>query len=123
VSPRDITGRVLGKPLRSPYGYGGTPSRAHWLWLLPAAWLLWAGVLSDHSLWRIARLHQELSSARAELQRVNGETTALEARLADPREKAEHAEGTLRAQGMARPGEIIYRFDSARPDSAKRHAN
>jgi cell division protein FtsB len=119
VSPRDITGRVLGKPLRSPYGYGGTPSRAHWLWLLPAAWVLWAGVLSDHSWWRISRLRAELLSARAELQRVNAESARLTARLADPQEKAEHAEETLRAQGMARPGEIIYRFDSARPDSTK----
>ena len=119
MSPRDITGRVLGKPLRSPYGYGGTPSRAHWLWLLPAAWLLWTGVLSDHSLWRISRLRHELSSAREELQRVNGEEAVLSARLADPREKAEHAEAMLRAQGMSRPGEIIYRFDGARPDSVK----
>ena len=119
MSPRDITGRVLGRPLRSPYGYGGTPSRAPWLWLLPAAWLLWAGVLSDHSWWRISLLRHELATARAELQRVNDETARLNARLADPREKAEHAEGTLRAQGMARPGEIIYRFDSARPDTMK----
>jgi len=123
LTPRDITGRVLGKPLRSPYGYGGTPSRRHWLWLLPAAWLLWIGLLSDHSLWHISRLHLELSSARAELQRVNGETSRLGARLADPREKADHAEATLRAQGMARPGEIIYRFDSARPEAAKARAN
>ena len=123
MTPRDITGRVLGKPLRSPSGYGGTPSRKHWLWLLPAAWLLWSGVLSDHSLWRISRLQHELSSARAELERVNGENTRLGARLADPREKADHAEATLRAQGMAKPGEIIYRFDSAKPGAARTRAN
>jgi cell division protein FtsB len=115
LNPRDITGRVLGKPLRSPYGYGGAPSRVRWLWLLPAAWLLWAGVISDHSLWRISRLQHELSNARTELQRVNSETARLSARLADPREKSEHAEAMLRAQGMAKPGEIIYRFD----DNAK----
>ena len=119
MSPRDITGRVLGKPLRSPYGYGGAPSRARWLWLLPAAWLLWTGVISDHSLWRIWRLRHELSSARAELQRVNGETSRLSARLADPHERSEHAEAMLRAQGMSRPNEIIYRFDRGRADSTK----
>lgn len=123
VNPRDITGRVLGKPLRSPYGYGGTPSRKHWLWLLPAAWLLWSGVLSDHSLWRISRLKHELASSRAQLQRVNAETARLGARLADPREKTDHAEATLRAQGMAKPGEIIYRFDSAKPEAGATRAN
>jgi cell division protein FtsB len=123
VTQRDITGRVLGKPLRSPYGYGGTPSRKHWLWLVPAAWLLWSGVISDHSLWRISRLRHELASARAQLQHVNSETASLGARLADPREKADHAEATLRAQGMARPGEIIYRFDSAKPGAAGTHSN
>jgi len=120
VSPKDISGRVLSRPLRSPYGRGFTPaSRARWLWLLPIAWLLWVTVISEHSLLRIARLRGELGSARAELTRVRGEATKLDARLDDPRERARSAEEALRRQGMARPGEIIYRLGGAPPDSGR----
>ncbi len=119
MSPRDITGRVLGRPLRSPYAPGGGSPRARWLWLLPVAWLLWVGLLSDHSLWRIARLRHDLSAARADLQRVQRETAALDARLRDPAERREHAEEALRRQGMTRPNEILYRLGSGNPDSAR----
>ncbi len=119
--PRDITGRVLSRPLNSPYAPGGgQPSRIHWLWLLPIAWLLWAGFLSDHSLWRISKLRHELASAQSEIRRVHGETARLEARLEDPDERARHAEEVLRAQGMARPGEIVYRFGGGHADSSAR---
>jgi cell division protein FtsB len=119
VSPRDITGRVLGRPLRSPYGGGGNGSRARWLWLLPAAWLLWVTLLSDHSLWRISRLRSDLVSARTEIQRVRRQTAGLDARLHDPVERTRHAEEALREQGMSRPGEIIYRLGGTRPDSGR----
>jgi cell division protein FtsB len=118
VRPRDITGRVLGKPLRSPYAPGGGSPRARWLWLLPIAWLLWMGVVSDHSLWRIARLRHELSTAQADLRQLHDQTSGLDARLHDPAERREHAEAALRARGMARPGEIIYRLGNGNPDSA-----
>jgi len=117
VSPRDISGRVLGKPLRSPYAPGGGNGRARWLWVLPAAWVIYACLFSDHSLLRLFQLRSELSNAKVELRRVRSETAALGARLADPRERAEHAEAMLRAQGMARPGEVVYRFGGTRADS------
>lgn len=119
MSPRDITGRVLSRPLRSPYAPGGGIPRSRWLWLLPIAWLLWVGVISDHSFWRIYRLRHDLVAARAEMQRVRGETSKLEARLHDPAERSEHAEQMLREQGMARPGEMIYRLGGTSTDSAK----
>jgi cell division protein FtsB len=119
VRPRDITGRVLGKPLRSPYAPGGGSPRARWLWLLPVAWLLWVGVISDHSLWRIARLRQDLSTAQADLQHLRQQTADLDARVHDPAERREHAEAALRARGMARPGEIIYRLGTGEADSAR----
>ena len=119
MSPRDITGRILGRPLRSPFAPGGGTPPSRWLWLLPIAWLLWIGVISDHSLWRIARLKHELTATHADLQRLRRETARLDARLRDPAERSEQAEEALRAQGMARPGEIIYRLGTGRPDSAR----
>ncbi len=121
MRPRDITGRVLRRPLRSPYLPGGGPH--HWLrWALLAVsvWLLYTAVLSDHSLWRIARLRQELAETETEVQRVKAETRKLEARLDDPRARAEHAEEVLRSQGLARPNEIIYRLGDPPADSLSR---
>ena len=117
MSPRDISGRVLSRPLRSPYGRGHVRSRMRWLWLAGLVWLVWAAFISEHGFLRIGRLRRELSGARTELRRVQAENAALDARLADPRERTEHAEALLRAQGMARPGEIIYRLGGARADS------
>jgi cell division protein FtsB len=121
VRPRDITARVLRRPLRSPYAPGG--GRHPWLrWVLLAVsvWLLYAAVLSDHSLWRILRLRQDLSASEAEVLRVKAETRKLEARLDDPHARAAHAEEVLRRQGLARPNEIIYRLGDPPADSLAR---
>jgi cell division protein FtsB len=88
-----------------------------WALLVGAGWLLYVGVLSDHSLWRIMRLRQELAASDAEGTRVRAETRKLEARLDDPRVRSDHAEEVLRAQGMARPGEIVYRLGGNAADS------
>ena len=114
MSPRDITRRVLSRPLRSPYlPGGGARPRSRWIWLVPIVWLLWVVVLSDHSLLRIARLRQDLHRATAELQRVHRESQDLQDRLDDPQQRAEHAEEALRRLGMVRPGETIYRIGGA----------
>ena len=120
MSPRDITGRVLSRPLRSPYlPGGGARPHSRWLILLPLAWLLWVGVLSDHRLWRIARLKQDLQRATTEIRHVRTETAQLEARLNDPQARAENAEEHLRGLGMSRPGETIYRIGAAAADSTR----
>jgi len=110
VTPKDITSRVLRRPLRSPYG--GAPHRPwlRWALLVVSAWLLYAAVLSDHSLWRIAQLRHELAETEAEVSKVQAETRDLEGQLHDPHLKVEHAEQVLRRQGLARPNEIIYRL-------------
>ena len=118
---KDITARVLGRPLNSPYHPGS--GRRMWrrvALLAGTAWLLYAAVLSDHSLWRISRLRRELTQSEAELKEVQAETARLEARLDDPRVRAEHAEVVLRLQGLARPNEIIYRLGGAVADSTSR---
>lgn len=120
MRPRDITGSVLRRPLRSPYVPGGGHRWLRWALLAVSAWLLYAAVLSDHSWWRIMRLRQELSESEAEVGRVQAETRKLEARLDDPRVRHEHAEEVLRRQGLARPNEIIYRLGRSPSDSLPR---
>lgn len=120
MKPRDITGRVLSRPLRSPYQSGGGRPWLRWVLLAVSAWLLYAGVFSDHSLWRILRLRQDIAASDAEVRRVQAEARKLEARLDDPRAREEHAEEVLRSQGFAKPGEIVYRLGDAAGDSTAR---
>lgn len=118
---KDITAKVLGRPLNSPYhSAGGRRTLRRVLLIVGAGWLLYAAVLSDHSLWRISRLRRELTQSEAELKEVQAETARLEARLDDPRVRAEHAEVVLRLQGLARPNEIIYRLGGTVADSTGR---
>ncbi len=121
MKPRDITARVLSRPLRSPYGRGGTPRPwLRWALLGVAGWLVYTALFSDHSLWRIARLKHELAETDAEVARVQAETRDLETQLNDPKSRAEHAEQVLRQQGLARPNEIIYRLGKGVADSTAR---
>lgn len=121
LGPRDITRRVLSRPLRSPFAPGGgDPTRHRWIWLGLGVWLLWVTVISDHSLWRIAQLKRELSQAERDLDRVTTESRTIQASLEDPIARREQAERVLRTQqGWSRPGEIIYRVDD-RPADPKR---
>ncbi len=122
MEPKDITGRVMRRPLHSPYMPGHNRSNMRrWLLIGLAVWALWVGVLSDHSLWRIAQLKHDLANAKSETQRIQLETQALDERVADPRAKREHAETLQRRNGWAMPGEIVYRFrNGAARDSTKR---
>lgn len=117
MKPRDITKRVLGRPLRSPFAPGGgDPTRGRWIVAGVALWLLWVTVISEHSLWRIVQLKRELVQANRELGRVTAETEAIQASLEDPITRREQAERVLRTeQGWSRPGEIIYRVDEEKP--------
>lgn len=119
MKPKDITGRVLGRPLRSPYVMSGGRRWLRWALLGVSVWLLYVSVLSDHSLWRILRLKHDISASDAELKRVQVESHRLESRLDDPRTREQHAEEVLRSQGFARPGEIVYRLGGSVADSTR----
>ena len=120
MNPRDITRRVLGRPMHSPYmPGGGVPSRRLWWWVGGFLWLAWIALLSDHSLWRIFRLKQELRAANVEIAQIEGATRKLDAQMSDPHARAEQSEEILRKQGMARPGEIVYRLGGD-ADSSRR---
>lgn len=82
-----------------------------WGWIALALWLVWIGLLSDHSLWRIWRLGHDNARAEKELTQTRAEVARLDAELNNPATQRELAERALRERtGMARPGEIIYRI-------------
>ena len=95
--------------------------RLRWAWVLAALWLVWISVVGDHSLWRIWRLGRENAHAHRQLAEMRGEIDRLDQQIHDPRVGRELAEKTLREKnGMARPGEIIYRIRGDAPDSVTR---
>jgi cell division protein FtsB len=121
VRPRDITGRVLSKPLQSPYAQSANSLLGNrWLWAGFFLWLLWMSVISDHSLLNIMRMRHQLASMNTDIARVRTEAHQLEEQLNDPQARRDHAEAMLRQQGMLRPGEIQYRLGGAATDSTRR---
>ena len=120
MDPKDITARIMRRPLRSPYMAGHAHSnKRRWILIGLGVWALWVGLISDHSLWRIAQLKNDLTSAKSETERIQRDTQKLDERVADPRAKQEHAEAVQRRNGWAMPGEIVYRFrEGAVRDSA-----
>lgn len=92
--------------------------RIRWVWVGLGAWLLWAGVVSDHSFYQLWRIERENRAARRQLEEVRAQIQALERESRDPRAREERAERILREKnGMARRGEIIYRIHEPGPDS------
>lgn len=95
--------------------------RMRWMVLLAAIWLAWTGFLSEHSVYRIWRLDRENAASARELERARGEIQRLDAEITDPEAARLRAERWLRENGgMAGRGEIVYRIQSARGDSAAR---
>jgi cell division protein FtsB len=103
-------------PPRSP-----VRRRLRWAWVIAAIWVAWAGVLSEHSLYRIWRLDRENAEARRKLESVKQEITQRDAEVADPAASRLRAERWLREQGgMAGRGEIVYRVQNAPGDTLSR---
>ena len=97
--------------------------KLRWGWIALGLWLVWIGLLSDHSLWRIWRLGHERAQAEQDLQRTKSAVDRLDAELGNPATQRELAERALREKtGMARPGEIVYRIreGAAHADSSSR---
>jgi cell division protein FtsB len=118
---RDI-GRRIQRYRLSRYALpeGGLPRPPRWLWLAVALWLVWVGFVSEHSLFRIWRMGVENAHAQRELGAARQEIARLDRDAHDPKARLRDAERALRREGFARPGEIIYRIEGARPDSLAR---
>ena len=83
--------------------------RLRWAWLLGALWLIWIGLISDHSLWRISRLNAADARTTREASVARSKADAIEQELRDARSARDIAENALRVNnGMARPDERIY---------------
>ena len=112
--------RDFSKPSRRPprgprFGLGGP---ARWLVPLLGLWLLYVGVLSEHSLLRLWQLGREQARAERSAAEIQGEIARLERELRDPRAQRARAERALRERsGWAAPGEIIYRVEGDPADS------
>ena len=96
--------------------------KLRWGWVALALWLVWIGLLSDHSLWRIWRLGRENARAEQQLERTRAEVVKLDGELNNPETQRELAERALREKtGMARPDEIVYRIrENAKVDTLGR---
>jgi cell division protein FtsB len=118
---RDIGRRIQRYRLsryRAPQG--SFPRPPGWVWLVAALWLAYVGVVSERSLYRIWRMGDENARAQRELARVREEIMRLDKDARDPKSRLRDAERALRREGFARPGELIYRIESALPDTSKR---
>lgn len=119
---KDIGSRILRRPSR--FGSPDDPWRRRMVrFVIPALliWVVYAGVLSEHSWWRLWRLGHEQKQTATRLEATRGEIERLEREIADPDERRALQEKVLRERnGYARPNEIIYRIDGTLPDSSAR---
>ena len=117
---RDISGRIQRYRL-SRYAVPEGRVRRHlrWIALGLAVWLSAVGVISSHSFIRLWRLSRENARTQRELEGTRRELARLDADLRDPARLKGLGERVLREEdGMAKPGEIIYRIRPAADSSA-----
>ena len=122
---RDIESRIRRYRL-GRYGAEGHPvlRRLRWIWLAALAWVVWAGLLSEHSFFRLWRMERENARMRAEYVQVRSEMQQLDRERTNTDLKRERTERLLRERaGMARPNEIVYRIRAESTDSLARRTN
>ena len=91
-----------------------------WVWLALGMWVLWAGLVSDHSFYHLWRLDRTSELERTNLERAREQLKQLDRQTRDPRARLSNAERHLREDaGWSRPNEIIYRIDDGGPADSK----
>jgi cell division protein FtsB len=94
--------------------------RLRWAWVAGGLWLLYVGVLSEHSFYRLLKLRQENARGHVELQRTRAEIERLAREAGDPAAVRLNAERQLREKvQMAKKNEIIYRYEGEPPEPVK----
>lgn len=118
---KDITRRLA----RHPSAYG--PPRGPWarlrrmLLIGLGVWLVWAGLLSEHSLLRLWQVSRQNARVERDARAVQAEAERIGRQLRDPDEKRALAEQVLREEhGLARKDERVYRVDGSAPDTTGR---
>src|SRR5262249_38085928 len=93
--------------------------RGRMRWAIPilGLWLMWSGFFSSHSFYRLWQLKRERVRVEAELARLRQESGRMETESRDPAALRQRAERELRANGMARSGEIVYRIQGSDRDT------
>ncbi len=108
---RDI-GRRIQRYRLSRYAQAERRRIPKWAWLALGAWILWAGLASDHSfvqLLRVERLshHERDRLAETQVSLANANELAR-----NPEARKREAEKRLREdEGWSRSEEIIFRID------------
>ena len=108
---RDIGRRIQSRRL-TRYAHARAPRLALWIWLALGAWILYAGLLSNHSFYQLWRVQRISRREQARLLETQTALRHLDRQARDGNERKRIAERMLREQeGWSRPGEIIYRID------------
>jgi cell division protein FtsB len=116
---RDI-GRRIQRHRLTRYAPAQGMHVPRWAWFALGAWLLWAGVLSDHSFYQLWRLERISAREHARLRESQEALRHLDYQARDGNERKRIAERLLREQeGWSRPGEIIFRIDEKAPAPSK----
>lgn len=116
---RDI-GHRLGRYRLSRYALPDDPvrRRLRWIWVALIGWLLWIGVISDHSFFRLWKLSLENARTRDQMTKAMAEADRLDVEVKDRKALRARGERVLREKnGMARSDEIIYRIRSVPAES------
>ncbi len=116
---RDI-GRRIQKYRLSRYDRGGGIRVPRWVWFALGAWLLWAGVVSDHSFFQLWRIRRASAREQEQLRTTHDELARLDRQANDPEQRRREAEQRLREDGWSRPNEIVFRIDGADTTHAAR---
>ena len=108
---RDI-GRRIQRYRLSRYAQAERRRIPKWAWLALGAWILWAGLASDHSFVQLLRVERLSHHERERLSETQASLANANELARNPEARKREAEKRLREdEGWSRSEEIIFRID------------
>ena len=108
---RDI-GRRIQRYRLSRYAQAERRRIPNWAWLALGAWILWAGLVSDHSFVQLLRVERLSHHERERLAETQASLANANELARNPEARKLEAEKRLREdEGWSRTEEIIFRID------------